>query len=41
MSVIAGINSEILDLKVKNIGSFYFLNDKVIAIQKNGKIGVF
>ena len=37
----AGINSEILDLKIKNIGSFYFLDDKVIAIQKNGKIGVF
>ena len=34
-------NSEILDLKIKNIDSFYFLNNKVIAIQKNGKIGVF
>ena len=37
----AGINSEILDLKIKNIETFYFLEDKVIAIQKNGKIGVF
>ena len=33
-------NSEILDLKIKNIDSLYFLNNKVIAIQKNGKIGV-
>ena len=36
-----GINSEILDLNIKNIDSIYFLDDKVIAIQKNGKIGVF
>ena len=34
-------NSEILDLKINNIASFYFLNKNVIAIQKNGKIGVF
>lgn len=34
-------NIEILDLKINNIDSFYFLNNNVIAIQKNGKIGVF
>ena len=34
-------NSEILDLKINDIDSFYFLNNNVIAIQKNGKIGVF
>ena len=34
-------NSEILDLKIKNIDSFYFLENEIIAIQKNGKIGVF
>tara|TARA_B100001540_G_scaffold298871_1_gene302770 strand:- start:282 stop:1466 length:1185 start_codon:yes stop_codon:yes gene_type:complete len=36
-----GIVSEILDLKIKKLNSFYFSNDKIITIQKNGKIGVF
>lgn len=36
-----GIITEILDLKLKKLNSYYFINDKIITIQKNGKIVVF
>ncbi len=35
------IDNEIIDLKINKIDSYYFLNDKIIAIKKNGKIAVF
>ena len=36
-----GIISEIFDIKIKKINSYYFSENKIITIQKNGKIGVF
>ncbi len=36
-----GSISEIIDLKIKKLNSYYFSDDKIITIQKNGKIGVF
>ena len=36
-----GIINEILDLKIKKLNSYYFSDDQIITIQKNGKIGVF
>ena len=36
-----GIITEILDLKINKLNQYYFSDDKIITIQKNGKIGVF